>query len=452
MKKYILLTLVISLAVLIIANIQCGGGSSSSSSGSSGGGNEGKITLKGTLNGGIHARIKHLNRFDRLLADLFSRPLYALTAADVVSVMVFNINGQYSTTTLDDNDNFSIMVDPGYPTGLVFLGAGNTYLGYLTLTNGIDCLPLVKIDDSVTLSTTPTIDLQALSSSGLVVDPGHNPVGTELPLTAEEQTALAQGDDYFASIIKQVDIDNNGNIDLLESRFYRPFIQYFVESGSFGSGQTPTVITPAGIIGFRFNASIYEQGVVSFPSTVTFTGPAGSGLSGVVNDAAPHLYTNNALYGSPYVDSPVIPPVGAYTVTYLTRNLVFNIPAQTSAISNIVLAVPTVSLTGGSAIEVINWVYKLGDGSSTAIDPVSLIKYMNVQINGTGTQYDPTYPQGATRLYNSASFAPATLTMTLPLTDSSGAPWTIPWANVTNIGMAYDDIYGNHYVVGWDKP
>ena len=441
----------LSLALITgLSYVGCGGSKSSSGSSVD---TTAKITISGTLAGGTHAKIKSLNFFDRFFARLFSAPaLCALTAADVAKVIGFNQRGSYFITTVDENDTFSIQVDQGYPTALIFIDAADHYLGYLTLSNGIDSLPLAKLADTVTMTEFAAIDLETLSSSGVIVTPLHNPIGSELPLTAEEQTAIAQGDDFFAAIIKNTDVDNNGTIDLLQGKFYRPFIMYFVDAGNFGGGLTPAVITPANITGFRFNASIYEEGVTSFPPTVTFTGPGGSGLSGQTNDAAPQTQTSQALYGAPYVTSPAIPPAGAYTVTYNATPLVFNIPAQSAAISNIVMAVPTITLTGANAIESINWVYKLGNGDAAAIDPRTMIEYIEIQINGSGTQYDPSYSQGATRLYNSANFAPATLTHTLPLTSVSGAAWSIPWANVTNISLVYNDIFGNHYVVDWTKP
>ncbi|MBI5779556.1 MAG: hypothetical protein HZA49_08895 [Planctomycetes bacterium] len=440
---------ILSLALLIsLIYIGCGGKSSSSGSSAN---TTAKLTIKGTLTGGTHARLKHLNWLDRFLADLFTPRLYALTAADVAKVIGFNQRGNYFVTTVDSNDNFAIQVDKGYPTALIFIDASDNYLGYLTLSNGIDSLPLAKLADTVTMTELATIDLNILSSTGVIVEPSHNPIGSELPLSSEEQTAIAQGDDFFAAVIKNTDVDNNGTIDLLQNKFYRPFIMYFVTGGDF-VGLTPSVVTPANITGFRFNAHIYEQGVSIFPPTVTFTGPGGSGLTGETNDAAPQTQTNQALYGSPYVSAPVIPPAGAYTVTYNAVPLVFNIPAQSAAFSNIVLAVPTVTLNGSNAIEKLDWVYKLGNGDATAIDPRTLIEYIEIQVNGTGTQYDPTYSQGASRLYNSANFPPTTLTHTLPLTSSSGAAWSIPWANVNRISMVYNDIFGNHYVVDWDKP
>jgi hypothetical protein len=437
-KSLAVICALLSLSLIIaLAYTGCGGGGSGSSD------SKNTVTIKGALTGGTHYSIKQLNFFDRFFAGLLARPLYALAAEDIAKVIAFNHNGGYVIAELDETGAFSLRVDKGNPTALVFIDADDNYLGYLTLGNGIDSLPLGKISGG-------TIDLQALSSSGLIVEPLHNPIGSELPLSAEEIAAIAQGDDYFAAVIKNMDVNDNGTIDLLENKFYRPFIMYFVNGGVFGDNLTPTPSIPADFNSYRFNISIYEQGVSDFPGTVTFEGPGGSGLIGQTNDVAPHTEPGNALYGAPAIASPTIPPAGAYTVTYNAAPLVFNIPAQTAAISNIVMAIPTVTLSGG-AIQKIDWAYKLGNGAAAAIDPTTIIEYISIQINGSGTQYDPDYLQGYSRLYNSANFAPATLTHTLPVKSSSGASWSIPWNNVSHISMVYNDIFGNHYVVNWDR-
>ena len=148
----------LSLALITgLSYVGCGGSKSSSGSSVD---TTAKITISGTLAGGTHAKIKSLNFFDRFFARLFSAPaLCALTAADVAKVIGFNQRGSYFITTVDENDTFSIQVDQGYPTALIFIDAADHYLGYLTLSNGIDSLPLAKLADTVTMTEFAAIDL-----------------------------------------------------------------------------------------------------------------------------------------------------------------------------------------------------------------------------------------------------------------------------------------------------
>ena len=50
------------------------------------------------------------------------------------------------------------------------------------------------------------------------------------------------------------------------------------------------------------------------------------------------------------------------------------------------------------------------------------------------------------RVYNSANFSALTTSVTL----ESGCQ-NIPWAYVGRIDMAYNDVFGNHIVVGWKR-
>ncbi|MBI4712296.1 MAG: hypothetical protein HY762_03180 [Planctomycetes bacterium] len=391
-----------------------------------------EVQINGTFAGGTHTRLPW---FDRFFSNIFTTPAYALDQSLVTKVIAFMLDGRYVVSNVAADRSFSIGVEKGKPTGLIFVGAANNYLGYLTLKNGIDILPLMKFDTASGTNIT-TIDLQALSSSGGIIEPGHNPIGSELPLTAEEQTAIAQGDDFFTSVIKNVpDADGDGQIDFLNGKFYRPFVMYFVTGGSFSGNLTPSVTTPANITGFRFSLHVSDNSTSTFPDTVYFNGPVGSSLSNSANDQAPNKYTHSATYGSPYITSPTIPPGGVYTVTYNAGTLTFNIPNQSSAISNIILAVPTITLNGDGTIQKTNWSYKLGSGAVANVDPQTIIEYIMLQVDGQTM---------GNRIYNSPQLPPAT---TEHVFTSS-----VNWNNVAVIYMVYNDVFGNHYVVSWNKP
>jgi hypothetical protein len=428
MKNNLRIIWVVLLSVLLAVSLTAcgGGGGSTSSNGTGGGGNT--ITITGSFSGGSHAKSLWLNRF---FAWIFPSA-YALNPNDVSKVIVFQGDGGYFVSTVS-NSSFSIAVEKGSPVGLIFVGANNNYLGYLTLKNGIDSLPLTKLSSGVN-----TIDLQTLSSSGLIVEPSHNPIGSELPLTSEEQTAIAQSDDFFASTIKNPDVDGNGTIDIFEEKFFRSQILYYITGGNFGGNLTPTVSTPASITGYRF---AFDATDTNRPDTVYFTGPAGSGLSNSPSDQ-PNVYTDRTTYFSPSVSNPVIPPTGQYTVSYKTSTLTFSIPDQSSSTFNVIMAVPTVTLNADGTIQKVNWVYKLGSGASATLDPQAIIDSIQLQIDGSGTPC-ASYPQQG-RIYNSGNLSTITTEHVLTCQNLS-------WSNVTWIYMAYNDVYDNHIVVTWDK-
>jgi len=148
------------LLFLVATCSTCGGGG--------GGNNSGSITIKGTLAGG-------------------SITSNAIDASQVKKVVIFSSNGVSSVAEVNSDGSFELKTDTGSPVGLIFAGASNNYLGYLTLGSGIDSIPLTKLSDGLT-----TIDLNAISSSAQTGTPAHNPMGTELPFTSAEQIAIAQ--------------------------------------------------------------------------------------------------------------------------------------------------------------------------------------------------------------------------------------------------------------------
>lgn len=375
-------------------------------------------------------------------ANMSSRIKSVISAESVSKVIVFFSNWWNMVSI--SNGSFSIEVETGSPVGLIFADVNDNYLGYLTLKNGIDSIPLTKISSGVY-----TVDFQTLTASGTSVEPGHNPIGDELPLTNDEQSVIADNDDLFASVVKNPDVDGDGKIDMLTDRIFRPFIMYGVKAGNFGSNTTPTLKTPAGIDGYRFNFGVWDKYEVNFPTVVYFVGPLGSQLTGQPNDSPPHEFEQSRCYGSPWIStasipSPGLPPSGEYKVTYGAKTLTFNLADQSSVPSKILLAVPTVTVSG-EIVQKISWVYKRGDGSDLTIDPATIMTDILFAIDGTGSPYE-TYPQ-QNRIFNSYNLPPSTTESTIPNSQS----WSLQWSNVTSIMMAYNDLYGNHVVVSWDK-
>ncbi len=289
------------LAVFLTA---CGGGGGNDAGGTSGEINT--ITVTGGFSDGSHAQSIWFNRF---FAKLFPSA-YALDPNQVSKVIAFFRDGVYVVSTVT-NGSFSIEVEKHSPVGMIFVGANDNFLGYVTLGNGIDSLPLNYVKDNVT-----TIDLETLSSSGLVVEPSHNPLGSEIPLSSEEQSALALADDMFVAIIKNPDVDGNGTIDFLEGKFFGLQILYYLNGGSFEGNLSPTVNEPPDITGYKI---AFDATDTVRPNTVNFTGPAGSTLSNSTSDDLPNVYSNRTTYFSPYVSHPIIPPEGEYTIDYKTE-------------------------------------------------------------------------------------------------------------------------------------
>lgn len=403
----------LSLAAILLIQMGCGGGGGSKSDG------RGPIAgNKITLSGRFAATAAATSHGDATTE--------AAAALPVATVIIFDTGGHYSTAPVS-NGAFSIPVDATAPVALIFAGTANNFLGYMTLGNGINSLPMTAMKNGTT-----SIDLQTLTATGNVFTPSHNPLGVELPLTAQEQTAFAQCNGLFAAVVQNPDLDGNGVIDLLEGKFYHAFVAYGVQAMRFNGALTPTV--PANLALIYFNLTIMTNDASdSGPATVT--GPAGSGL---VNAACTVTVRNSQVYYSVYSNlgsSPTpIPVAGPYVFkTALGKTLTVNVPDQSAASARIVVAVPTVTLNAGNLIKV-DWVYKLV-GNNTVLSPAAMIDTLMVQVD---------HPLGSRR-YDSSNL-PSNI-MSLTFTNQ-----TLPWDSATCLYMAYNDVFGNNYVVSFNNP
>lgn len=348
----------------------------------------------------------------------------AFDPSAIRTVVLFDTLGAFSTAPVT-NGSFSVDAAVTMPAGLIFAGAANQFLGALSLGSGIGALPLSKAASGLT-----SIDLQTLTASGNLLIPGHNPIGAELPLTAAEQVAFAQANGLFAATVQNPDIDGNGVVDVLERKFFHPFIGYSVSGIPFGGGLTPPL--PGGVAIRYFNLSIQTEGTDD-AGPVTVTGPVGSGL-----DAAP-AYTSvrgPQTYYNTYVNlgsSPTpVPAPGTYVFrTGLGRSLTFVVPDQSQAEARMVLALPTVSLNANGTVREISWTYRTGS-DATSLDPEALMSAIMVQIDR---------PLG-TRVYDSPNLPASTRAHLL-------SNQAIPWDATTQLNLGYNDVFGNHYVLSF---
>jgi hypothetical protein len=392
-----------------------GGGSSSSPSPTS---NE--VSLTGNFTGGTHA---NASWFNRVFAS-FTKKALALDPTQVSKVLIFSA-GSYSYQAVNvSNGTFSVNVPRSNPIGMIFVGSNDEYLGYLYLKNNIASLPMSRVKSSVA-----TIDLGALSSSGLVVEPSNNPLGNEIPLTSQESKALAHFNGLFASIIKNPDIDGNGKIDLLEGKKFYLLLVYYIDTGKFGSELTPSMNE------FKINLywMTFYSSTSNCPDTVTVTGPQASPFS------SPQTVNRRDL-GTPYCSHQYVSnsnpgPVtaGEYRVEYPTGTLTFIIPDQTPILSDSIMMRPTVTLKDDGTVQKISWIYCPANGSGEVVNPESLIQ--NILINRTVA----------------GVMAPTIIIPSTSVTEVDLSDKGIIWDQVEWIGTAYDDVYGNAYCSGWLK-
>lgn len=388
-----------------------------------------EFTIKGNFNG-TNARNGIIDK----VFSFFIPSAYALNPSDVRQVIVFNNSGDYKISNVS-NGSFSINVDAGSPVGLVFVGEGNSYKGYLTLGNGIESLPLQTTKNNVS-----TIDLETLSSNGNIVEPSHNPIGYEIPLSSTEQKIIAQSNTWFSILVKNPDVDNNGQIDLLEGKYYCLMIGYYLKGGNFESSNlTPTMSNTTEILSSASYHLLFQfqKGTeTTIPASVHFEYLIGSVLDSDSQSYNGDINTS-VTYFSDMVNSPkpIPPSAGNCLITYNSKTLTFSIPDQSNAFDNIIIPIPTVSLNNDGTVNKINWVYKTLNGENID-NPEIFIKSISFGLAAVGSPFD-------INLYFSNQLTPDTNEHVL-------ADQTIQYSSISkNIGFGYTDVYGNQFSIGY---
>ncbi|MCF8024975.1 MAG: hypothetical protein K9K82_05760 [Desulfobacteraceae bacterium] len=215
---------------------------------------------------------------------------------------------------------------------------------------------------------------------------------------------------------------------------------YYFYGGDFEGSLTPTVNQPSDVWnGFKF----FLRSGPNWPDTVYFTGPDGSGYNSTPS-ATREVYEDHTAYYSQYNDSLNYPPTGQYTIDYTLDSgpgtLKFSIPDQSRASENTILPIPTVALNSDGTINKVTWIYRAAKENASEVRPESLIEKIELQIAGNGVQCED--PRQENRMYNSGNLSADTKEHVLRCQN-------LLWSTVTNITLAYDDVYGNHNVVTW---
>lgn len=371
--------------------------------------NQNKLVLKGNIPSLYKNSMIKINDSQNVSSD-----------STITKVIVFYPNGYYNIANVVDG-KFSIEVEKGTPAFMIFAGQNDNYLGFLSLRDGFESIPLVKVSDNVT-----TIDLQNILLNNKVGSPTHNPLGAEILLSDEEQQILSMFDDFFYPIVRNPDVDGNGKIDLLENKFYRLQVLWFYGGGNFGNNLTPSLTLPLRYDGWKLAFSAQENNA---PQSVNFYYPWNP-TSGSQSEQTKYIQRwNTTVYFSRLINES-LPIGGTYQVNFKNQNLNFVIPDQSLAFRNCPIIVPTISLNSDSSIQKVSWVYYDASGTSV-VDPNAFAARVNFGIETFSRNYDsPNVELPANQFIMNEN---------------------INWNTVTRVWIAYHDIFDNHYIFFYSK-
>lgn len=337
-------------------------------------------------------------------------------ASEATKVLLFDTGGEITTSDIVDGA-FTVQVNKDEPVGIIFSNEAKKFLGYLTLGQGIESLPLNYLNDTVSV-----VNLGQLAVDGTAVSSSANILTQMMQMNSEQLQKYRYASVNFSLMVKNPDTDRNGIIDLMEGKYFRLAYVFFGNGGNF---QTTPV---------KSNAITVDQYRVMFISTDSNT-PADITFSSL--DGTKQYTTN---YKSTHINhtifwtdiAPVSMPMsGQCKVFYGDQTLYFEIPEFTTSINNLIHVFPTLQYDGGNKLTKVSWDY-FAANTGAKIDATRLLTDIIVQIEGANG-----------RIYDSKNYSPEStedvLTKSVILSEIQG------------FNMAYNDIFGNHMVIGYRK-
>lgn len=335
----------------------------------------------------------------------------SVDATSATQVVLFNSSGEFSTSPVT-NGSFTVDMKKDDPVGLIFTNESKAFLGYLTLGQGIESLPLNFLNDTVSV-----VDLGQLTNNLQMVSAGNN-ILQKMQLTPSQIKAYGYASINFSAMIKNPDADKNGIIDILENKYYHLSFQYDGDGGWFSTTPSKTTISPD-----SYHINFFTKDLNSPPS-VTFSSPDGALSIG----SEPKRISNQFTVYSVRMSFNT-PQFSSCNILYNNQTLVFDIPDQSGTLSNVVNVFPTFHYDTSNKLTKITWEYYSGNTNSI-IDVSKII--LDVMVQVCGTDY-------SVRLDEPKNLDPGIKQYVLIT--------PIEIAKIGVINMAYNDLFGNHVVV-----
>lgn len=371
-----------------------------------------------------------------------------LSLSDAKRVMVFNRN--YMTLSDIGDSSFSVPAQLGTGVALLFLDANNRYIGNLS-SRGLSMFPLGNLSNG----ENTTIDLSTLTLEGTNVIPSHDPLGNEIIISNSEINNLKVVGEYYESIAKNMDTDNDSVPDVLSKKQLVVYSTFgFTNCGRWGNNDTIPVINDISEIFVNYQINIDGGQNLSYTNNnISFTGPSDDPYSDIITGAQNHTGGGfNAWIRRPSSNVPVgfqqgeilLPfKKGTYTLTLDNNKYTLNY-ANIDAFSNLVMIVPTLHTNNEGLLTSISLKYQLING--TVLDnPSNMVTNVTAQIVNqmTGKSYD---------IWNGSVAAGPTSRLTI----ETGFGAIVPDSPVNispfdMVALWYEDLLGNYYAIIWNS-
>jgi hypothetical protein len=375
----------------------------------------GMIPIKGTVSGTAKSKGVAFSMTDAKKVIVFSKYYYSIT--DIADGR-FSVNGQMGTGV-----------------ALIFLDVANKYIGTLS-TRGLNMLPLGNLPDG----EKTVIDLSSVTLEGKSVIPSHDPFGKEITISETELTSLRTLDEYYGSLAKNIDADNDGVPDVLVNKELVLNTIFGLPAGNYGLNSKDPVLKVGEI---KYTLEFAGGSALTFSDgNIALSGPAGDPYNDIslwgyrINPGAERGFLASFGRNSNAGES-MHPPFkkGTYTLTLNgTQNYTLDY-SNIDALNSLVIVAPRLNTNSEGKLISITLDYTLPNGDP--VEPASILTNVMVQLVDTNQKI--IYESGNNRLTYKTGFSIAKI----------DTPADI--SKLMVVGISYDDLLGNTYIISWNE-
>lgn len=343
-------------------------------------------------------------------------------------VLVFN-SSNYSVYNIE-NGSVTAIALPGTASALSFIDGNNKFIGCL-YAGGLNVLPLVSLVNG----DTTVIDLSSLTLDGTSVIPSNNPLGNEIGLDEDEIEWYKEIGSYYEAISKNIDVDNNGIVDILDKKQIRLSSLFVVHVGKWGTDTINPQVNDTSEFNISYMVRI-EGGNAIKPENrnlISLSGPEGEEYT----DLMMERYADAQDCFITFFRRSAYQPLskGLYTFSLGENKYTLNY-SNICPKHFLILAEPTVHTNIKNEVVSISMDYKLPD--NTPVSPENFIYLVQLQIMA-GEQSC----QIGASLYESPETNPNLEKYNFSV------PNPIAMANLFQITVCYQDLLGNEFDIVW---
>lgn len=364
----------------------------------------------------------------------------SFTVDDIAKIVLF-FGKEYKTAEVT-NGTFTITIDEKSPGGIAFLDADNNYMGYLSLANGLDSIPTQAISDE-----TGEIDLGKISfTSDGIGEPSQNPFEK---MDTSKKSVLEAAGSFFGALVR-----SPGYIEqMVKGDLKIDFgLMYFTDGGTINKNGKGSLNDGNQIGAHRFNVGFepeydnFKNLKVDYPIDDNGNDVLLEVTPEKINDgeSSPEGVSFAGVGPDERFTGAAIPPAGKYQI-YSGNDFDFTITMpdiKDDAQNNLVFPVPKFNINTEGIVESIEWEYR--NKNDYVVDkPAEIVDNLEIQLEAKVKDND--------QLKGNYDWTSHGRIADIKLRDISKTKYeftdkTIYWEDVGGLNMAYDDIFGVHYV------